>query len=194
MTRATDPRGRLLDAALAVIDAEGLRGLTHRRLEAEAGLARGSARYHLGTNDQILAAALEHAALRDFGVIEAALTQLGLDALAGSQASYPRMVAAVVSALLETPGPIRARFELLLEATRRPSLSAEARRWRAQFVDTSELALRAVGVDEPHAAAVILGGIIDGLIFDAVITGRTTAPEFAELAATAILRPSAVTS
>lgn len=194
MTRATDPRGRLLDAALAVIDAEGLRGLTHRRLEAEAGLARGSARYHLGTNDQIIAAALEHAALRDFGVIEAALTQLGLDALAGSQASFPKMAAALVSALLENPGAIRARYELLLEATRRPSLTAEARRWRAQFVDTSERLGRAAGVEDPHTTAVILVGTIDGLVLDAIITGRATAPELAELAVTAILRPPAVTA
>jgi DNA-binding transcriptional regulator YbjK len=194
MIRAADPRGRLLDAALAVIDSDGIRGLTHRRLEDEAGLARGSARYHLGTNDQIIAATLEHAALRDLRMIEAALARLGLDALAGSKASIPKMAAVMVSTLLENPGAIRARYELLLEATRRPSLKAEAQRWRAHFVDTTELGLTAAGLDDPHTAALLLVAILDGLTLDAVITDRTIAPELAERGAAAILHASTVTS
>jgi DNA-binding transcriptional regulator YbjK len=194
MTRAADPRGRLLDAALAVVDSDGIRGLTHRRLEDEAGLARGSARYHIGTNDQIIAATLEHAALRDMRMIEAAWARLGLDALAGSKASIPKMAAALVSTFLENPGAIRARIELLLEATRRPSLKAETQRWRAHFVDTTELGLTAAGLDDPHTAALLLVAILDGLTLDAVITDRTTAPELAERGAAAILQASTVTS
>lgn len=192
MTRATDPRGRLLDAALAVIDAEGMRGLTHRRLEDEAGLARGSARYHVGTNDQIIAATLEHAALRESRMIETALARLGLEALAGNATSLPKMAAALVSALLENPGAIRARYELLLEASRRPSLKAEAQRWRAHFVGTAELALAPAGLADPHATAVLITAIIDGLTLDAVIADRTSAPELAERAAEAILQTAEV--
>jgi DNA-binding transcriptional regulator YbjK len=187
MIRAADPRGRLLDAALAVIDSEGLRGLTHRRLEDEAGLARGAARYHLGTNDQIVAAALEHAVLRELRIIDAALAKLGRDALAGGTASLPKMMAVLVSALLETPGAIRARYELLLEATRRPSLKAEAQRWRAHFTDTAQVALTTAGLDDPHTTAVLLVAILDGMTLEAVITDRTNAPELAERAAAAIL-------
>jgi DNA-binding transcriptional regulator YbjK len=119
-----------LDAALAVIGSEGMRGLTHRRLEEEAGLARGSARYHLGTSDQIIAATLEHAALRELTMIEGTLATLGLDAVAGGTASIPKMCAAMISGLLQNPGAIRARYELLLAATREPDLKAEAQRWR----------------------------------------------------------------
>jgi len=194
MIRAADPRARLLDAALAVIDSDGIRGLTHRRLEDEAGLARGSTRYHLGTNDQIIAATLEHAALRDLRIIEAALAKLGLDALAGTKATIPKMAAAMVSTLLENPGVVRARYELLLEATRRPSLKAEAQRWRAHFVGTTELGLTAAGLDDPHTAALLLVAILDGLTLDAVITDRTTAPELAERGAAAILNASTFTS
>jgi DNA-binding transcriptional regulator YbjK len=190
MTRAADPRGRLLDAAIAVIDSEGMRGLTHRRLEDEAGLARGSARYHLGTNDQIIAGALEHAALRDLQMIEGTLARLGLDALSGSTASIPKMAGALISGLLESPGTVRARYELLLEATRRPSLKAEAQRWRAHFVATTEVGLAAAGLDDPHGAAVLLVAILDGLTLDAIITDRTSAPELAERAAAAILHPA----
>ena len=194
MTRVADPRGRLLDAALSIVGSEGLRALTHRRIEDEAGLARGSARYHLGTNDQIIAATLEHAVLRDSRVNEAVLAKVGFEALAGSTTSFPKLIAALASAFLENPGAIRARYELLLEATRRPSLEAEAHRWRAQFVSTSELALTAAGQADPHTVAVLLVACIDGLVFDALITGRTNAPELAERAAAAILRASTVTS
>jgi AcrR family transcriptional regulator len=194
MTRVADPRGRLLDAALAVIDSEGMRGLTHRRVEDEAGLARGSARYHLGTHDQIIAATLEHAASAEIRMIDGALARLGLDALAGSPASLPRMAAALVSALLENPGAIRARYELLLEATRRPSLKAEAQRLRAHFVNTTELGLTAAGLADPKAAAVLLVATLDGLTLDAIITDRTSAPELAERAAAAILHTFTVPS
>lgn len=193
MTRAADPRGRLLDAALAVIGAEGMRGLTHRRLEDEAGLARGSARYHLGTNDQIIAATLEHVALREFQMIETTLARLGLDAMAGGTASIPKMCTALISGLLENPGALRARYELLLAATRKPSLKAEAQRWRAHFVGTTEAGLAAAGLDDPHTAAVLLVAIMDGLTLDAIITDRTSAPELAARAAAAILHASTVT-
>jgi DNA-binding transcriptional regulator YbjK len=194
MTRVADPRGRLLDAALSIVGSEGLRALTHRRIEDEAGLARGSARYHLGTNDQIVAATLEHAVLRDSRVNEAVLAKVGFEALAGRTTSFPEILAALVSAFLENPGDLRARYELLLEATRRPSLEEEAQRWRAQFVSASELALTAAGQADPHTVAVLLVACIDGLVFDALITGRTNAPELAERAAAAILRASTVTS
>jgi len=194
MNRVADPRGRLLDAALSIVGSQGLRALTHRRIEDEAGLARGSARYHLGTNDQIIAATLEHAVLRDSRTNEAVLAKVGFEALAGSTTSLPEILATLVSAYLENPEALRARYELLLEATRRPSLEAEAQRWRAQFVSTAELALTAAGQADPHTVAVLLVACGDGLVFDALITGRTNAPELAERAAAAILRAPTVTS
>jgi DNA-binding transcriptional regulator YbjK len=187
MTREADPRGRLLDTALALIDSEGMRGLTHRKLEDAAGLARGSARYHLGTYDEIVAAALEHVVARETRMIEAAMTRLGRDALAGGTPSLPKMAAALVSALLEDPGTLRARYVLLLEASRRPSLRAEGQRWRAHFVDTTRSALAATGLDDPDTTAVLLVAVLDGLTLDAVITSRTTTSELAERAAAAIL-------
>jgi len=192
--RADDPRERLLDAALAVIGSEGMRGLTHRRLEDQAGVARGSARYHLGTNDQIIAATLEHTVLRELTMMEGALARLGLDALAGGTASIPKLSAAMLSGLLENPGIVRARYELLLAATRTPALKAEAQRWRAHFVGNAEVGLAAAGVDDPHNAAVLLIATFDGLTLDAIITDRTNAPELVERAATAILNASSVTS
>jgi DNA-binding transcriptional regulator YbjK len=194
MNRVADPRGRLLDAALSIVGSQGLRALTHRRIEDKAGVARGSARYHLGTNDQIVAATLEHAVKRDTRIHEAVLAKVGFEALAGSTTSLPKILAALVSPYLENPEALRARYELLLEATRRPSLEAEAQRWRAQFVSTAELALTAAGQADPHTVAVLLVACGDGLVFDALITGRTNAPELAERAAAAILRASTVTS
>jgi hypothetical protein len=76
----------------------------------------------------------------------------------------------------------------------RPILEAEAQRWRAHFVSTAELALTAAGQADPHTVAVVLVACIDVLVFDALITGRTNAPELAERAAATILRASTVTS
>jgi hypothetical protein len=149
---------------------------------------------HLGTNDQIIAATLEHAVLRDSRMSEAVMARVGFEALAGSTMSFPVILAALVSAFRQNPLALCARYELLLEATRRPSLEAEAQRWRAQFVSTSELALTAAGQADPHDVAVLLVARIDGLVFDALITGQTNAPDLAEGAAAAILRRPTVTS
>ena len=157
-------------------------------------MARGSARYHLGTNDQIIAATLEHAVLQEITMIDRALARLGMNVLAGGTASIPKLSAAMISGLLENPGAIRARYELLLAATRKPALKAEAQRWRAHFVGTTEAGLAAAGVDDPHGAAVLLVATFDGLTLDAIITDRTDAPELAERVAAAILRTPAITS
>ena len=85
-------------------------------------------------------------------------------------------------------------YELLLEATRRPSLKGEAQRWRAYVVDLVEQGLTAAKLDDPHTNAVLLVAIVDGLTLDAIIADRTAAPELAERAVTAILLASKVAS
>ncbi|MEI8080464.1 MAG: hypothetical protein WCI74_01280 [Actinomycetes bacterium] len=187
MTPPSHPRQRLLDAAMEVVGADGLRGLTHRRIEQQAGMARGSARYHLGARDDIIAALLEYSAVTEFAMIERRLARVGADFLVGTTVSLPSVAAALVAALLEDPPRVRARYELLLEASRRPSLRAEARRWRDYFVQAAEQALASAGVADPGNAAVLLVATLDGVTLDAVLSDRKEAPELARLAASALL-------
>ncbi|GFN03069.1 hypothetical protein Smic_16250 [Streptomyces microflavus] len=73
MARRYDPerRTRIIDAALRVIAADGIAGLSHRTVAAEADVPLGSTTYHFGSLDELLTAALRRSnenfaqALRD---------------------------------------------------------------------------------------------------------------------------------
>ncbi|MBH0246908.1 TetR family transcriptional regulator, partial [Streptomyces cavourensis] len=73
MARRYDPdrRTRIIDAALRVIVADGIAGLSHRSVAAEADVPLGSTTYHFGSLDELLTAALRRSnenfaqALRD---------------------------------------------------------------------------------------------------------------------------------
>src|SRR4051794_11876280 len=60
-SRPTSPRRRqLLDAAVAVLAADGLRGLTHRAVDRAAGLPEGSCSAYLRTRGALQQAVAEH--------------------------------------------------------------------------------------------------------------------------------------
>src|SRR4051794_41760887 len=63
MVRRYDPerRRRIIDAAIRVVGAKGLAGLSHRSVAAEADVPLGSTTYHFKTLDELMVAALRQA-------------------------------------------------------------------------------------------------------------------------------------
>src|SRR5699024_1940010 len=63
-----DRRTLIADSAIEVIAREGVRALTHRSVDAEAGLASGSTSYYCRTRAQLIALTVERlvALLRGF--------------------------------------------------------------------------------------------------------------------------------
>ncbi|MYR60896.1 TetR family transcriptional regulator, partial [Streptomyces sp. SID625] len=63
MARRHDPgrRQRIIDAAIRVVGAKGIAGLSHRTVAAEADVPLGSTTYHFATLDDLLVAALRQA-------------------------------------------------------------------------------------------------------------------------------------
>lgn len=160
---------QIADAALAVLAAEGARGLTHRAVDREAGMPQGSASNYFRTRESLLAGALaRHAeldtppAMRD-----------GTDA-----------TAAVLAALRHILEPARrplvaARYELFLEATRRPGLHAEVGDARARFVGFARALLEAEGCGTPEVHARQLVALLDGVLVDQLLATPTTLDEAA---------------
>lgn len=60
MARRYDPerRDRIIDAAIRVVGAKGIAGLSHRSVAAEADVPLGSTTYHFASLDELLIAAL----------------------------------------------------------------------------------------------------------------------------------------
>ena len=153
-------RTELADAAITTLAREGMRNLTHRAVDRTAGLPEGSASYYFRTRQALLQATVERLADLDVAEIPA-LPHDDLDALA-------RAAADVMQGWL-TAGRERqlARFELALEATRRPELRAalvaSGARVRALVADQ----FAAADVSEDRRAS-DFAAFLDGVLFDQI--------------------------
>jgi DNA-binding transcriptional regulator YbjK len=192
-------RALIADAAISTIARDGMRGLTHRAVDRAAGLPEGSASYYFRTRQALLQATVERLA-------ELTSTDmLGSAAVLDSTAAPPLpgrdldTLAGVTAGLVEswlTTGRERqlARYELSLEATRRPELR--------QTLVTTGAAIRAVvadlfaaaGVREPHQRAADFAAFIDGLLFDQIAGAGSRELTTADLRAAIATLLAAVTS
>lgn len=167
-----DRRERIIGAAIRVVGARGIAGLSHRSVAAEADVPLGSTTYHFKSLDDLLVAALRQAnegfarAVAD----SAALADPGAD-LAGALAAL----------LGEFLGADRARaeleYELYLAALRRPALRPVAAEWcEAVAAGLSDR------VDPATARALV--AVMDGISLQVLLTGA----EYDEAYAREILR------
>ena len=117
--RGQERRRKLIEASLVVLEREGLAGLSHRAVAAEAGVALASATYHFeGIDDLALSAILE--ATEEF------TRSLGAHSDGASVAGY---ASALADELTTHRGRVVAGYELYLLAARRPALHDAAVGW-----------------------------------------------------------------
>src|SRR5688500_11030085 len=118
-------RNRALDAAVELLGTEGLRALTHARVDARAGLPRGSTSNHFRTRRALLSGVVDHVA--------AVQSQEASGAL--EVATAGDLVDALCALLERATGPERtltaARFALFVEAGHDPDLREPLARGRA---------------------------------------------------------------
>jgi len=173
MSRQTD----IADAAIATLARDGMRGLTHRAVDRAAGLPEGSVSYYFRTRQALLQATAERLAELDAAEVPA-LPQHDLEAFAGATAE---LLASWI-----TTGRQRqlARYELVLEATRRPELrnvlAAAGARLGAMIAER----FAAAGVSQPEDRAQVFAALLDGLIFDQIAGSGTRQLTAAGLRAT----------
>jgi DNA-binding transcriptional regulator YbjK len=159
---ARDRRALIADTTIATIAGEGMRGLTHRAVDRAAGLPEGSTSYYFRTREALLFAALARMAeldTADIGELPDVRGHADAEALAA-------LLAKVMRAWLTT-GRDRtlARYELSMEATRRPELRAKMTEYGASFRMLTETMLAAAGTSEPRRRAQALDSFVDGVLF-----------------------------
>jgi DNA-binding transcriptional regulator YbjK len=150
------------DAALALLAERGMRGLTHRAVDEAAGLPTGSTSNLARTRQALLELAVRRHAEREARVLD--LAEMpdpsgGLDALADG------LALAVHRSLTRGRELLIARYELALEATRRPELRAFYDRTGAVFKEQLAAMLTAVGSPDPGRHVLSLVAWADGLMF-----------------------------
>ncbi|MDA2803332.1 TetR/AcrR family transcriptional regulator [Nocardiopsis suaedae] len=169
-------------AAVALIAREGLRGLTHRAVDREAGLPPGSTSYYARTRARLLQAAVERMAAEE----DEALTAMGPGpgtAPPPDPASVAHLFAGFAHfTITEAAERTLARFELALEATRRPELRRVYDGLGARYRALAEDVLRAVGSEDPARHARSFIAWCDGIAFDSLAgSGAASPPGYDEL-------------
>jgi DNA-binding transcriptional regulator YbjK len=152
-------RDAIADAAIHLVATQGLRGLTHRAVDAAAGLPPGSTSYYLRTRKALLSACVDRMLALDAGTVMPLDHQADL---------LDVLVETVIHLSREQPERQVARYELALEATREPEIRAvmdhhagELRVMLAQLLDHG-------GVREAHQASWPVAAMLDGLLRDRV--------------------------
>jgi DNA-binding transcriptional regulator YbjK len=153
------------DAALALLAERGMRGLTHRAVDEAAGLPQGSTSNLARTRQALLELAVRRLADREARVL--ALHELpdprqGLDTLVDA------LALATHRALTRNRELTLARYELALEATRRPELRAHFDAAGARFREQLGTLVRAMGSTDPDRHVLSLVAWADGLMFSCV--------------------------
>ncbi|MFE1261434.1 TetR/AcrR family transcriptional regulator [Streptomyces albogriseolus] len=153
------------DTALALLAERGMRGLTHRAVDEAAGLPQGSTSNVARTRQALLELAVRRLADREERVL--ALQELP-DPREGADALLDALALTAHHALTHNRELTLARYELALEATRRPELRAHFDAAGARFRAQLTALVTALGSPSPDRHALTLIAWADGLLFSCV--------------------------
>nr|WP_238344890.1 TetR family transcriptional regulator [Actinopolymorpha cephalotaxi] len=164
----------MLDAAITVVADSGLRGLTHRAVDARAEVPAGSASYYFRTRVALLQAILQR--LIDLDAADSA-TYLPFDDEASVRATdLAAMAAGWARLFTHWLGPgrqrLRARYALYLEGRHHAELHELLDTASARFVGGARELLAAAGGPDPDRDGPLLVALLDGLLYDQIIRGR----------------------
>ncbi|MGV9426002.1 TetR/AcrR family transcriptional regulator [Streptomyces sp. NPDC003656] len=163
MPVSTPNRAALVaDTAIALLAERGMRGLTHRAVDEAAGLPQGSTSNVARTRQALLELAVRRHAEREAGVLAEGETP---DPSGGAESLADGLALAVHRLLTEGRTLLVARYELALEATRRPGLRAFYDATGAVFKDQLAALLTAAGSPDPTRHVLSLLAWMDGLMF-----------------------------
>ncbi len=170
-------RRDLCDAAIELLAADGARGLTHLRVDRHAGFADGTTSFYYQTRSALLRGAMDRVVELDVADFTAALNSTGdgeVDSLLSRLAEQ-----AMRTAVEPERSRARARFELMMIASRDPDLSEVVDELMDRFVAISEAAVaqvQPVGApldqdlikEQAFAVVTFLGGFLFRLAYGLV--------------------------
>ncbi len=169
--RGAARRQALLDAAIKLLAREGARAVTHRAVAKEAGTTHGAPRYYFATRDELLDEALRQIAHSQVHAVEELLAEPSPTDPRERAARLAEFIAATVSA--DRDASI-ARYELFLEAARRPALRPALEAWGDAYTRLFAAELTS-GAPDPQADAELLLNLLNGLLLRQLAAPR---PDF----------------
>ncbi|TMR88646.1 TetR/AcrR family transcriptional regulator [Nonomuraea basaltis] len=166
MPRESDRREMLADTAMRLIDEAGLAGVTHRAIDAAAGVPVGTTSNYFRTRSALYEAIAHR-------ILDGQLA--ALQAAPATPPDREDLVDSLTAAIDDGTGPARnrylARFELSLEAARNPRLAALMRELRAVTLRIRTAQIRAVHPAATDEQLDALGSLLTGVAFDRITVG-----------------------
>jgi AcrR family transcriptional regulator len=154
-------RDALLIAAIEVVAARGLRGLTIRSVAEQAGVSHGLIRFHFGSRDGLVEATLIRS-------VELAIDTTSLEPGTGAIDDMASDLADWVDGETELTA---FQYECLLEARRQPHLLPYAREMYTNFIEAAQRELDRAGLgDDPDLARAVFA-MLDGLVLQQILFG-----------------------
>ncbi|TWD15628.1 TetR/AcrR family transcriptional regulator [Marihabitans asiaticum] len=151
----------IADAAVRVIARAGLRGMTHRAVDAEAGLPEGSTSSYLRTRLALLTAAGE----RVVSLLEARIAVIIEAVEAGvDEDEIVEDALDLFVSWLDEPELLMVRGELMLEAVRVPDVAAVMHPLRRRLVELVAHMLTRLQTPEPELRAPAILAAIEGVL------------------------------
>ena len=160
--QGAERRSTILDGTVRLLVREGLAAVTHRAVAREAGVPLAATTYYFASKDELVAEALAILVADEIQRVGERAAALGEDLASASRSAA--VVAEVLFPNAEAAGALLAKFEVYLEAARRPGLRATAAHWQRAFTDLAESALSLAGASDPKRLAPLLVAGVDGML------------------------------
>lgn len=152
-------RERIISASVALVGERGASALTHRQVDARAGLPIGSTSNYFRTKAALLKGAIEGVITRESPLLEVARSVDTRDELQAGLLGYVRAVTGE-----EMQAVTAARLALFLEARHDPELRAWVAEARRGYTVVLSEALERLGANAPDAGATALMAVVEGSI------------------------------
>jgi AcrR family transcriptional regulator len=153
-------RERALETAVELLGAEGVRALTHARVDERAGLPPGSTSNWFRTRRALLGGIVDWIAERERADLEPA----AMPAISGVDELIDGLCAMAELQTRPFAARTRARYALFLELADDAELGEPLRRQRREFERWIERIMIAVGIADPVPATRALMALGDGLL------------------------------
>lgn len=154
-------RDAILRATVTIVAQKGLRGLTHRAVASEAGVALGLVSHHFGTRDALVEAAADY-------VLQPLLE---LSRFTGNTEDLPSMFDSVVDSLETEPDYVVFTYEVVVESYRRPEIRPAIQRLISTMREAMLNELRAHGLSASQEISDVAASALEGILLHALATG-----------------------
>jgi DNA-binding transcriptional regulator YbjK len=155
----TPTKLRVLEAAVELLGTEGLRALTHARVDEQAGLPKGSTSNYFRTRAQLVTGVSNWISERE-------LTEA--DDMATAPHSAADLVETLAAGIDFLTGPNRsmtaARLTLFMEANHNADIRAAVSQTRNVMEHSIVAAMARLGAADPYAAGLALMACCEGII------------------------------